>query len=74
MWLKFGVAKLLCIYIGLTKFEENPEGSSFFCVDLTWNDPLERRERKDGRKCSLELVVGRTISYSSPGSLWAEVG
>ena len=41
MWLKFGVAKLLCIYIGLTKFEENPEGSSFFCVDLTWNDPLE---------------------------------
>ena len=39
MWLKFGVAKLLCIYIGLTKFEENPEGSSFFCVDLTWNDP-----------------------------------
>ena len=40
MWLKFGVAKLLCIYIGLTKFEENPEGSSFFCVDLTWNDPF----------------------------------
>ena len=40
MWLKFGVAKLLCIYIGLTKFEENPEGSSFFCVDLTWNDPI----------------------------------
>ena len=39
MWLKFGVAKLLCIYIGLTKFEENPEGLSFFCVDLTWNDP-----------------------------------
>ena len=39
MWLKFGVAKLLYIYIGLTKFEENPEGSSFFCVDLTWNDP-----------------------------------
>ena len=39
MWLKFGVAKLLCVYIGLTKFEENPEGSSFFCVDLTWNDP-----------------------------------
>ena len=39
MWLKFGVAKLLCIYIGLTKFEENPEGSSFFGVDLTWNDP-----------------------------------
>ena len=31
---------------------------------------LERRERKDGRKCSLELMVGRTISYSSPGSLW----
>ena len=24
---------------GLTKFEENPEGSSIFCVDLTWNDP-----------------------------------
>ena len=40
MWLKFGVAKLLCIYIGLTKFEENPEGSSCFCVDLTWNDPI----------------------------------
>ena len=39
MWLKFGVAKLLCICIDLTKLEENPEGSSFFCVDLTWNDP-----------------------------------
>ena len=39
MWSKFGEAKLLCTYIGLTKFEENPEGSSFFCVDLTWNDP-----------------------------------
>ena len=34
------MAKLLCICIGLTKFEENPEGSSIFCVDLTWNDPL----------------------------------
>ena len=33
------MAKLLCICIGLTKFEENPEGSSIFCVDLTWNDP-----------------------------------
>ena len=32
------MAKLLCICIGLTKFEENPEGSSIFCVDLTWND------------------------------------
>ena len=40
MWVKFGVAKLLCICIDLTKFEENPEGLSFFCVDLTWNDPL----------------------------------
>ena len=39
MWLKFGVAKLLCICIDLTKFEENPEGLSFFCVDLSWNDP-----------------------------------
>ena len=39
MWLKFGVAKLLCICIDLTKFEENSEGLSFFCVDLTWNDP-----------------------------------
>ena len=33
------MAKLLCICVGLTKFEENPEGSSIFCVDLTWNDP-----------------------------------
>ena len=40
MWLKFGVAKLLCICIDLTKFEGNPEGLSFFCVDLTWNDPI----------------------------------
>ena len=40
MWLKFGVAKLLCICIDLTKSEENPEGLSFFCVDLTWNDPI----------------------------------
>ena len=39
MWLKFGVAKLLYICIDLTKFKENPEGLSFFCVDLTWNDP-----------------------------------
>ena len=30
------MAKLLCICVGLTK---NPEGSSIFCVDLTWNDP-----------------------------------
>ena len=42
MWLKLGVAKLLCICIDLTKFEENPEGLSFFCVDLTWNDPMVR--------------------------------
>ena len=47
MWLKFGVAKLLCIYIGLTKFEENPEGSSFFCVDLTWNDPIKEINTHD---------------------------
>ena len=40
MWLKFGVAKLLYICIDLTKFKENPEGLSFFCVDLTWNDPV----------------------------------
>ena len=40
MWLKFGVAKLLYICIDLTKFKENPEGLSFFCVDLTWNDPF----------------------------------
>ena len=39
MWLKLGVAKLLYICIDLTKFKENPEGLSFFCVDLTWNDP-----------------------------------
>ena len=40
MWLKFGVAKLLYICIDLTKFKENPGGLSFFCVDLTWNDPI----------------------------------
>ena len=40
MRLKFGVAKLLYICIDLTKFKENPEGLSFFCVDLTWNDPM----------------------------------
>ena len=34
------MAKLLCICIGLTKFEEIPEGSSIVCVDLTWNDPV----------------------------------
>ena len=34
------MAKFLCICIGLTKFKENPEGSSIFCVDLTWNDPI----------------------------------
>ena len=35
------MVKIWCgqVNIGLTKFEENPEGSSFFCVDLTWNDP-----------------------------------
>ena len=27
-----------------------------------------------GGSVVLELMVGRTISYSSPGSLWAEVG
>ena len=42
MWLKFGVAKLLYICIDLTKFKENPGGLSFFCVDLTWNDPAIR--------------------------------
>ena len=34
------MAKFLCICVGLTKFKENPEGSSIFCVDLTWNDPF----------------------------------
>ena len=64
MWLKFGVAKLLCIYIGLTKFEENPEGSSFFCVDLTWNDP--------GRCIAEQLeVVGFTNPAASAGSYFA---
>ena len=42
MWLKFGVAKLLYICIDLTKFKENPGGLSFFCVDLTWNDPYRK--------------------------------
>ena len=48
MWLKFGVAKLLYICIDLTKFKENPEGLSFFCVDLTWNDPI----RREGQICA----------------------
>jgi len=39
MRIKFGVAKLLPKCLTLTTFEENPEGLSFFCVDLTWNDP-----------------------------------
>ena len=46
MWLKFGVAKLLYICIDLTKFKENPGGLSFFCVDLTWNDPCANQLAK----------------------------
>ena len=47
MWLKFGVAKLLYICIDLTKFKENPGGLSFFCVDLTWNDPVINQKRDE---------------------------
>ena len=50
VWLKFGVAKLLCICIDLTKFEENPEGWSFFCVDWTWNDPIAHYKENTARE------------------------
>ena len=51
------MAKLLCICIGLTKFEENPEGSSIFCVDLTWNDPPVCPKGNMARKLSLKQLV-----------------
>ena len=63
MWLKFGVAKLLCICIDLTKFEENPEGLSFFCVDLTWNDP-KRHQKKNGRSIQISLCKHSGMLFS----------
>ena len=71
MWLKFGVAKLLCIYIGLTKFEENPEGSSFFCVDLTWNDPHANSHRQPtvhrAHPSSEYFLSPKSVQKKSPG-------
>ena len=59
MWLKFSVAKLLYICIDLTKFKENPEGLSFFCVDLTWNDP-------DQNGSSVSTKWGDNMELRSP--------
>ena len=33
------MAELIHKHLLHTKFEEIPEGSYLFCVDLTWNDP-----------------------------------
>ena len=58
MGLKFGVTKLLCICIGLTKFEKNPQGSSIFRVDLTWNDPnASQRGGEFGRPVKSKVFV-----------------
>ena len=64
MWLKFGVAKLLYICIDLTKFKENPGGLSFFCVDLTWNDP---QVRGPGVEASAKLCMDSLVP---PGPLF----
>ena len=69
------MAKFLCICIGLTKFKENPEGSSIFCVDLTWNDPsaptyIARGKRLgDKALCSDDLACKelKNSCYNSGG-------
>ena len=66
MWLKFGVAKLLYICIDLTKFKENPGGLSFFCVDLTWNDPY--RSASEMKFLQNSYTLCRTCGLISHGS------
>ena len=61
------MAKLLCICIDLTKFEENPEGLSFFCVDLTWNDPVLLHEYHYGTQvnttqCSNAVEINGSVT------------
>ena len=34
------MASSLTKYLMVTNFRKNPRGSGFFCVEMTWNDPL----------------------------------
>ena len=39
--LKFGVTSLFLEYLMVTNFHKNLRGSGFFCVEMTWNDPVQ---------------------------------
>ena len=34
------MASSLTKYLMVINFRKNPRGSGFFCVEMTWNDPL----------------------------------
>ena len=34
------MASSLTKYLMVNNFRKNPRGSGFFCVEMTWNDPI----------------------------------
>ena len=62
MDLKLMMLYYLFRHYAQTKFHSILKGSRFFCVDLTWNDPIVRREKGELLPCHDNRSLSNTKS------------